>query len=69
MSDVCVWVKVKRKYSVQQRFSDTEVNFLSVMEGKELWRMSGLVSHLCMMCLESIRSDLSADRFFSAGKH
>lgn len=66
---VPVCIKEKRKYSVQQWFSDTEVNFLSVMEGKELWRMSSLVSCLCMTCLEPIRSDMSADRFFSAGKH
>lgn len=66
---LCVPVCVCKREKKIQRFSDTEVNFLSVMEGKELWRMSGLVSRLCMTCLESIRSDLSADRFFSAGKH
>ncbi len=59
--------KNKIKYRVEQRFGDTGT-FLSAMEGKELW-MSGLVPCLCMTCLESIRSDLSADRLFSAGQH
>lgn len=34
---MCVCVKEKIKYRVQQRFGDTEVHFLSVMESCGVW--------------------------------